>query len=133
MCGPSSLYCPWPTARSINCFFGYKIFKIVLGVLGFIFGGLAAAAMAMAATKEPGIAVLVGLVGGVIGATLMVALYFLGVFVLGALVGGLVGALPPGGRVVGARNPWCPRTIQYKVTAPKTPPKRPPRQPQSDP
>ena len=67
----------------LNCFFGYKIFKIVLGIVGFITGGLAAAGVAMAATKEPGIAVLAGLVGGAIGAVLMVALYFLGVFVLG--------------------------------------------------
>ena len=77
----------------LNCFFGYKIFKIVLGIVGFITGGLAAAGVAMAATKEPGIAVLAGLVGGAIGAVLMVALYFLGVFVLGALVGGLLGAV----------------------------------------
>ena len=78
---------------ALNCFYGYKIFKIVLGIVGFITGGLAAAGVAMAATKEPGIALLAGLIGGAIGAVLMVALYFLGVFVLGALVGGLLGAV----------------------------------------
>lgn len=78
---------------ALNCFYGYKIFKIVLGIVGFITGGLVAAGVAMAATKEPGIAVLAGLVGGATGAMLMVALYFLGVFVLGALVGGLLGAV----------------------------------------
>lgn len=69
----------------LSCFFGYRLFKVVLAIFGFIVGGLAAssvfgegAATAMA---------IAAIVGGLCGAFLMLAAYFVGVALVGAGVG----------------------------------------------
>ena len=76
---------------AIQCFFGYRIFKIVLGLTGFIVGGVLAASIGYEMSQKEVVALLSGLAGGVIGAALMVALYFVGVFLIGAFLGGVVG------------------------------------------
>ncbi len=83
----------------VYCFFGYRIFKIILGILGFILGASVAAeiALGMFGRGQQIIVILAGLMGGVIGAVLMVALYFVGVFLLGAWLGSLLGVLLTGG------------------------------------
>jgi len=87
---------------TLQCFFGYRLFKFVLGVTGFFLGGIVGASLAGAQTSEALFLVLAAFVGGVVGAALLVVLYFVGVFLLGAWLGGLVGvilvtamALPP--------------------------------------
>ncbi len=78
---------------AIGCFLGYRIFKIILGLTGFFLGGAFAGSIGYAFSGEEGLAVLSGIVGGAIGAALLVALYFIGVFLIGAFLGGLIGAI----------------------------------------
>ncbi|MBI4661532.1 MAG: DUF4203 domain-containing protein [Verrucomicrobia bacterium] len=75
----------------VQCFFGYRIFKVLLGVTGFVVGGGLAGWLAYANTQEPAIAIVAGLLAGFIGAALLVALYFVGIFLFGAILGGVVG------------------------------------------
>lgn len=74
-----------------NCFFGYRIFKFMLGVVGFLLGAAAGVVLGSYLGDGGELAMLIGgLVGGLIGAGLLVALYFLGVFLFGAAVGALL-------------------------------------------
>lgn len=74
-----------------QCFFGYRLYRILVMITGFFLGFGAGAGLAMAADgREVGI-VLAGLLGGILGASLLWALYVVGVFMLGALAGGLLG------------------------------------------
>jgi hypothetical protein len=80
-------------AGLLTCFWGYRILKITLGITGFIFG--IAAGSSFGLSVAPGndvVALICGLVAGVIGAALCVWLFFLGVFLLGASTGAIVGA-----------------------------------------
>jgi len=82
----------------VYCFFGYRIFRILLGILGFILGASMAVAIAFDIFgREQVVVILAGLVGGIIGAVLMVVLYFVGIFLLGAWLGSLLGVLLTGG------------------------------------
>lgn len=76
-----------------QCFFGYRIFKVILGITGFFAGALLCGSIAYGASKDPAVGLLVGILGGALGAGLMVALYIVGVFAFGALLGGVVGTL----------------------------------------
>lgn len=78
-------------AGAIACFAGYRVFRVVLGIYGFILGALAASA-AMGAEHTLWM-LLAALVGGVIGALILIAAYFVGVALLGAGVGALVASL----------------------------------------
>ncbi len=77
----------------LKCFYGYRIFKVILALTGFTIGAVLAGAIGYGITQEAGQAAMASLVGGLIGALLMVALHYLGVFLLGALVGGGLGYL----------------------------------------
>ncbi len=77
---------------AVQCFFGYLIFKIILGLTGFLVGGVLAGAIGYAVSQQEIVALLAGLVGGAIGAALMVALFLIGVFLIGAFFGGVLGA-----------------------------------------
>src|ERR1035437_10586851 len=75
----------------LACFWGYRIGKVILGIMGFA-GGFVGGWTA-AASLAPGhdvIALVSALLGGVIGGVLCVWLYFLGVFLLGASAGVVV-------------------------------------------
>jgi hypothetical protein len=75
----------------IACFAGYRVFRIVLGIYGFILGALfASSAMG---TEHTLWMVLAALVGGIIGALILIAAYFVGVALLGAGVGALAASL----------------------------------------
>ena len=78
---------------AVQCFFGYRIFKIILGITGFLIGGSLASGIGYAISQQEAVALLAGLVGGLIGAALMVALYFIGIFLIGAFLGGVLGAV----------------------------------------
>ena len=75
----------------LNCFFGYRLFKIILGIWGFIAGAILGAGIATTLSGELWVAILAGLVGGILGAVLFVLLYFVGIFLLGAGLGFLLG------------------------------------------
>lgn len=78
---------------ALQCFFGYRIFKFILGFTGFLLGGALASFIGFNFSHEIVYTILVGLLGGFIGATLMVALYFVGVFLVGAIFGGILGSV----------------------------------------
>lgn len=75
----------------IACFLGYRLFRIVLAIFGFIIGALATSSLVGASEAVPLVAA--AAVGGVIGAGLLVAAYFLGVALVGAGLGALVAHL----------------------------------------
>ena len=85
----------------VTCFAGYRLFRIVLGFFGFILGAMVATSLAGAA--DTWVLILVGLVGGIAGAAVMIAAYFVGIGLVGAGLGVLglgvvwqiVGGEPP--------------------------------------
>lgn len=76
---------------AVQCFLGYRIFKVILGLTGFFIGGLLAGSAGYDVSQQELVALLAGLVGGIIGAAVLVGLYFVGVFVIGAFLGGILG------------------------------------------
>jgi hypothetical protein len=74
----------------VSCFAGYRLFRLFLGLYGFVLGGLLGAALAAAQLPGNDFVGAVGLVlGGLLGAALLTASYLVGVFAVGAL-GGLM-------------------------------------------
>lgn len=73
----------------IICFFGYRIFRFVLAVAGFILGASFIAGVASTLTESPDTSVIIiaGVAGGLIAALSLLLLYSAGVFLLGALFG----------------------------------------------
>lgn len=78
---------------ALQCFFGYRIFKFILGLTGFLLGGALSGVIGFSFSQEEAFALLAGLVGGFIGATLMVTLYYAGIFLIGGLFGGILGTV----------------------------------------
>src|SRR3712207_6752687 len=72
---------------ALSCFAGYRIFRIVLGIYGFIIGALLASSFM--GTEQRVWMVAAALAGGVIGALIMIFAYFIGVALLGAGIGAL--------------------------------------------
>lgn len=72
---------------AMACFAGYRLFRWVLGINGFIIGALLVTS-AMSASNMWTLAI-AALVGGLIGAVLMIAAYFVGVAIVGAGVGAM--------------------------------------------
>jgi Domain of unknown function (DUF4203) len=72
----------------LSCFAGYRIFRIVLGIYGFILGALLASS-AMG-TDQTLWMIVAAVVGGLAGALILIAAYFVGVALIGAGIGALV-------------------------------------------
>jgi len=77
----------------MNCFFGYKIFRIVLGIWGFLGGALLVGGLAHRLFQNEVAAIAGGFLGGLVGATACVLLFHVGVFVLGGALGAVVGIM----------------------------------------
>jgi len=86
---------------AVACFAGYRLFRIVLGVYGFILGALVTSSVM--GTENVWALVLAAAVGGLIGAGLMIAAYFIGVGLIGAGLAALV--LHVAWRVIGGDPP----------------------------
>ncbi len=71
----------------LACVAGYRVFRVVLGIYGFILGALVASS-AMGA-DQTWYMVAAAIVGGLVGAVILILAYFVGV----ALIGGALGAL----------------------------------------
>ena len=67
------------------CFFGYRLFRIVLAVFGFILGALVASSFFGTSDTVP--MLIAAALGGLMGAGLLIAAYFVGVAVVGAGLG----------------------------------------------
>ncbi len=73
------------------CFWGYRIVKLTLAIVGFIagaFGGLEAASYL--GQNSTSIQLVCAVIGGLIGAGLCLGLYYLGIFLLGASAGAVL-------------------------------------------
>jgi hypothetical protein len=73
---------------AIACFAGYRLFRLVLGVYGFILGALVASAFAGAGDTWTALLAVFG--GGAAGALILIAGYFVGVALVGAGVAALL-------------------------------------------
>jgi Domain of unknown function (DUF4203) len=73
---------------ALSCFAGYRLFKVVLAIYGFILGANLASSMMPASHGAQMIAA--ALVGGVAGACILVFAYFIGIALVGAGLGALV-------------------------------------------
>src|SRR5580765_98411 len=73
---------------ALSCFAGYRLFKIVLGIYGFVLGAMLASST-MGVTNSTGM-IVASLVGGVCGALLLMFAYFVGIALVGAGMGALV-------------------------------------------
>jgi hypothetical protein len=75
-------------AGALTCFAGYRLFRVVLALYGFILGAMFASSM-MGATNTVGM-VIAAVVGGIAGAAILVFAYFIGIALVGAGLGALV-------------------------------------------
>lgn len=86
---------------AIACFGGYRLFRFVLGVYGFILGAMVTSSVM--GTSSTIALVIAALAGGIVGAALMIAAYFVGIGLIGAglaslavhLVWRFIGGDPP--------------------------------------
>ncbi|MBI3049834.1 MAG: DUF4203 domain-containing protein [Acidobacteria bacterium] len=69
----------------VACFFGYRLFRIVLAIFGFILGALAASSIF--GVSDTGPMIIAAVVGGLVGAGILIAAYFVGVALIGAGLG----------------------------------------------
>lgn len=75
----------------VSCFFGYRLFRIVLAIFGFIIGAFLASSFFAASSTVPMIAAAV--LGGLLGAGVLMAAYFVGVALAGAAIGAAIAHL----------------------------------------
>jgi hypothetical protein len=70
---------------TVACFFGYRLFRIVLGIYGGVLGALLATSIVGPAETLP--LIVTAVVGGLIGALILNLAYFVGVALVGAAFG----------------------------------------------
>lgn len=75
----------------VQTFWGYRLFKLTLAILGFVILGLLSANLAETHLPSQWAPLIAGLIGGCLGAALLPALYFLGVFLAGGFFGAVLG------------------------------------------
>ena len=75
----------------ISCFFGYRLFRTVLAIFGFIVGGMLASSIF--GVSNTTMMLVAWVVGGLVGASILVFAYFLGVALAGASIGAAVANL----------------------------------------
>jgi hypothetical protein len=73
---------------AISCFFGYRLFRLVLALSGFILGAFVASSIF--GMSDTGPMVIAALAGGLVGAGILFAAYFVGVALIGAGLGAMV-------------------------------------------
>lgn len=86
---------------ALACVAGYRLFRVVLGIYGFILGAMIGSSL-MGATNTIGM-VVAAIVGGMAGALILVFAYFVGVALVGAGLGAL--AVHAGWAQFGAGDP----------------------------
>jgi len=73
---------------TVACFAGYRLFRIVLAIYGFILGAMLASSM-MGVSNTTGM-IVAALAGGLAGALVLVFAYFIGIALVGAGLGALL-------------------------------------------
>jgi hypothetical protein len=77
---------------TVSCFFGYRLFRIVLAIFGFVIGALIPSSF-LPMSSGTWTILAVALVGGMMGAGVMIAAYFVGVALVGAGLGAVAANL----------------------------------------
>ena len=77
---------------TVSCFFGYRLFRIVLAIFGFVIGALIPSSF-LPMSSSPWSMLAVALVGGLLGAGVLLAAYFVGVALVGAGLGAVAANL----------------------------------------
>jgi len=77
---------------AVSCFFGYRLFRIVLAIFGFVIGALIPSSF-LPMSSSPWSMLAVALVGGLLGAGVLLAAYFVGVALVGAGLGAVAANL----------------------------------------
>jgi hypothetical protein len=72
----------------LACFVGQRLFRVVLGIYGFVTGALIAATVVGPSTA--GTPILAMLAGGAVGALVLILAYFVGVALVGAALGAVL-------------------------------------------
>ena len=75
----------------LACFAGYRVFRIILGIYGFIGGALLASNIV--GTEHTMWMIGAAIVGGLVGALILIAAYFVGVALIGAALGAVLANL----------------------------------------
>ena len=75
----------------VACFFGYRLFRIVLAIFGFIFGAFMASSIFGMSDTGPMLAA--AAIGGLVGAGVLFLAYFVGVAMVGAGLGAAAASL----------------------------------------
>lgn len=92
---PASLQTPAAAILVIGgllaCFAGYRVFRVVLGIYGFILGALLATSIV--GTEQTMWTILAAIGGGLAGALILIAAYFVGVALIGAGLGAMTANL----------------------------------------
>ena len=73
----------------LACFVGQRLFRVVLGIYGFVTGALIAATI-VGPSAGGGTPILAMLAGGAIGAVVLILAYFVGVALVGAALGAVL-------------------------------------------
>jgi hypothetical protein len=73
---------------ALACFAGYRLFRVVLGIYGFI-GGAMLASSTMGVSNTTGM-IVAALIGGLAGALILMFAYFVGIALVGAGLGALI-------------------------------------------
>ena len=73
---------------ALSCFAGYRLFRLVLGLYGFILGAMFASSMMGVSSTVAMVAA--AILGGIAGALVLVLAYFVGIAIIGAGLGALV-------------------------------------------
>ncbi len=75
------------TSGMTTCFFGYRLFKVVLAITGFVIGGALAWTVLTAAGYGQWITIAGSLLTAVVGSVAMFSFFFAGVFLFGCAMG----------------------------------------------
>ena len=78
---------------ALECYFGYKIFKIQVAIIGFLLGFAIGVFGAGILADSPGLGILAGIILGVLFVVLSLKVYFAGVFLFVGSMGFLIGFL----------------------------------------
>jgi len=76
---------------ALTCFAGYRLFRVVLGIYGFVLGAMIASSVV--GVNSTGAMVAAALVGGLVGAVVLMLAYFVGIALVGAGLGALLANL----------------------------------------
>jgi hypothetical protein len=76
---------------ALACFYGYRLFRVVLALYGFILGAMLTSSL-MGTTNTAGM-VIGALLGGMAGALILVFAYFVAIALVGAGLGALIATL----------------------------------------